>query len=140
MAICSWLLWVWLFLLAAILALPLFLLLLLCLCFLSSFVSCFLLVCPLGCPWVAGLGGFFFPPSSALLFLLRSYFSVLEYKKKQKKLSSSPFFHARSNINILDCIFSVIVSLLLVSCLFFLQVPFSDLCSFIILRYVFCST
>ena len=101
---------------------------------------------------------FFGPPSfsvslslslSFLLFFLSSFlslfFAVFWFLVSVSFfifLSSLLFFHERNNIKIFNCkfFFSEIFSLFLVSCLFLFQVPFSYLCCFLILSYVFCST
>ena len=100
----------------------------------------------------------FWPPSFCvslslslffLLFFLSSFLSLffavfwfLVFVSFFLFLSSLLFFHERNNIKKLNCKFfsSSIFSLFLVSCLFFFQVPFSYLCYFLILSYVFCST
>ena len=100
----------------------------------------------------------FWPPSFCvslslslffLLFFLSSFLSLffavfwfLVFVSFFLFLSSLLFFHERNNIKNFNCKFfsSSIFSLFLVSCLFFFQVPFSYLCYFLILSYVFCST
>ena len=100
----------------------------------------------------------FWPPSfsvslslslSFLLFFLSSFLSFLfaffwflVFVSFFIFLSSLLFFHERNNIKILNCKFCLqsIFYLFWFPCLFLFQVPFSYLCSFLILSYVFCST
>ena len=97
--------------------LPLFLFLFLCLSVVLFFLPSFL--------------SFFF---ACFLFLV--FVSFFPY------LSSLLLFHEKKNIKIFKCKFFLKYFLfLLVSCLAFLfQIPFSYLCLFLILSYVFCST
>ena len=101
---------------------------------------------------------FFWPPSFCvslslslffLLFFLSSFLSLffavfwfLVFVSFFLFLSSLLFFHERNNIKKFNCKFfsSSRFSFFLVSYLFFFQVPFSYLCYFLILSYVFCST
>ena len=81
--------------------------------FLSSFLSLFLL----------SFGSLFCPFFVSFSF----FFAFLSWKEQHQNIKLQVFF-------------SEIISLFLVFCLFFFQVPFSYLCSFLILSYVFCST
>ena len=82
---------------------------------------------------------FFFPSFLSFFF---AFFLFLVFVSFFLFLSSLLLFHEKKNIKIFNCNFFLIYFLfLLVSCLAFLfQIPFSYLCFFLILSYVFCST
>ena len=82
---------------------------------------------------------FFFPSFLSFFF---AFFLFLVFVSFFPFLSSLLLFHEKKNIKIFNCNFFLKYFLfLLVSCLAFLfQIPFSYLCFFLILSYVFCST
>ena len=82
---------------------------------------------------------FFFPSFLSFFF---AFFLFLVFVSFFPFLSSLLLFHEKKNIKIFNCNFFLKDFLfLLVSCLAFLfQIPFSYLCFFLILSYVFCST
>ena len=82
----------------------------------------------------------FFLPS--VLSFVFAFFLFLVFVSFFPYLSSLLLFHEKKNIKIFNCNFFLKYFLfLLVSCLAFLfQIPFSYLCFFLILSYVFCST
>ena len=79
---------------------------------------------------------------SFLLVFFFAFFLFLVFISFFPFLSSLLLFHEKKNIKIFNCNFFLKYFLfLLVSCLAFLfQIPFSYLCFFLILSYVFCST
>ena len=79
---------------------------------------------------------------SFLLVFLFAFFLFLVFVSFFPFLSSLLLFHEKKNIKIFNSnFFPEIFLFLLVSCLAFLfQIPFSYLCFFLILSYVFCST
>ena len=82
---------------------------------------------------------FFFPSFLSFFF---AFLLFLVFVSFFPFLSSLLLFHEKKNIKIFNCKFFLKYFLsLLVSCLAFLfQIPFSYLCNFLILSYVFCST
>ena len=82
---------------------------------------------------------FFFPSFLSFFF---AFFLFLVFVSFFTFLSSLLLFHEKKNIKRFNCNFFLKYFLfLLVSCLAFLfQIPFSYLCFFLILSYVFCST
>ena len=82
---------------------------------------------------------FFFPSFLSFFF---AFFLFLVFVSFFPFLSSLLLFHEKKNIKIFNCNFFLKYFLfLLVSCLAFLfQIPFSYLCFFLFLSYVFCST